>query len=156
MAATLFGMLCIGVTVSIADYELAGIYRKMALYVDKNISREKESSVYFTGHWGFQYYMEQKGFLAYAQESNDLKQNDLLVTCALAWPQKLSSELTSRLRFIQAKTFTPILPFRTMNNYMGEQANFYSFLTYESVYGILPFSIGKNHVEKIIIYKVVK
>lgn len=156
LAATLAGMLCIGVTAAIADYELAGIHRKMALYVDQNISREKESLVYFTGHWGFQYYMEKKGFWAYTRNSNELKPHDLLVMPALAWPQKVSPELIHRLGFLQAKTYTPVLPFRIMHNHMGEQANFYSFLNYESVYGILPFSIAKNPVEKVAIFKVIK
>jgi len=156
LAATLGGMLCIGITAAIADYELAGIYRDMARYVEKTVSREKKASVYFTGHWGFQYYMEKKGFLAYSQGSNDLKPDDLLITCALAWPQKVNPELISRLRFVGAQTFLPGLPFRVMHNYVGEQANFYSFLTYESVYGVLPISMGKNPVEKVAVYRVIR
>ena len=128
----------------------------MAHNVEKNISHAKKAAVYFTGHWGFQYYMEKKGFLAYPQGSNALKPNDMLVTCALAWPQKVSPELISRLRFIGAQTFIPGLPFRIMHNYVGEQANFYSFMNYESVYGVLPISIGRHPVEKVAIYRVIK
>ena len=81
-----------GFVTSAADYEAAGINRKIAAYCEKNL-KTNDNNVWFLGHWGFQYYMEEKGFKAYYRFSSAPRKGDYLIVSSLAWPQEENPNL---------------------------------------------------------------
>lgn len=51
----------VGYTVAVVDYQFAETYRSMAQYAKQQYS-DSTGSVWFVGHWGWQYYATQAGF----------------------------------------------------------------------------------------------
>jgi len=166
-----------GFLMAAADYELADVNRKIARYCEDKIKIGKENTLWFLGHWGFQYYMEGKGFRAYETKSELPKKGDALARSSLAWPQPMSPQLKSRIVLKDKMTLYARLPVRTMHNQRKSPANFYStenfrnshkappssapsnpledFLVF-SMGGVLPFSISDGPLEEFLIFSVEK
>jgi 4-amino-4-deoxy-L-arabinose transferase-like glycosyltransferase len=143
-----------GLVTAIADYEFANANRKITNYCVNNIKTGEDSNIWFLGHWGFQYYMEKKGFKPYEENSNEPKGGDFLVCSSLAWPQRMSDKLKSRLSLYDKVQYRGIIPIRIMHNQYGKHANFYSYSNYGIGYGILPFSISTFPIDEFKIYHV--
>ena len=153
ICAMLFFTVVMGFITAAADYESANVNRKIADYCEKNIKIGKNNNIWFLGHWGFQYYMEKKGFRAYEQYSNEPQKGDFLVRSSLAWPQRMSRRL--KVRFVDRVRYSGTIPIRIMHNEPGKHANFYAFLNYDIGYGILPFSISSSHIDEFTIYQII-
>ena len=141
-----------GFLMAAADYELAGVNRKIARYCEDKIKIGKENTLWFLGHWGFQYYMEEKGFRAYEAQSELPKKGDVLVRSSLAWPQPMSPQLKSRIVLKDKMTLYARLPVKTMHNQMKSLANFYSTENFRNGPRILPSSIPSNPLEEFLIF----
>jgi hypothetical protein len=91
------------------------------------------ATLWFEGHWGFQYYMEKLG--ASAIDLNDAKKpaGDFLIIPANS--SNLYEPPMNSVRLVAVHDFLPNHHFATMNNMAG--AGFYA-----SVHGPLPFVIG--------------
>ena len=150
----LFSTAITGVVTAIADYEFAGINRKIADYCANNIEVKENNTIWFLGHWGFQYYMEEKGFKPYERNSNEPKRGDFLVCSSLAWPQGISERLRGRLMPYDKVRYSGIIPVKIMHNKHGKHANFYAYSNYGSGYGILPFSVSASPIDEFKIYRV--
>jgi hypothetical protein len=121
-----------------ADYAMANSSRDAA----DSIARDYGSSgrtIYFEGHWGFQYYMEQHGFKAIDfNHTEKLKHGDIIVlsdnnTNVFPLPKELADE-------ISVTDLTPC-PFLTVMN-IRSHTGFYA-----SVWGPLPYAFGKASEE---------
>ncbi|MCU0600760.1 MAG: hypothetical protein MUE70_16045 [Desulfobacterales bacterium] len=94
--------------------------------------KPKVNNVYFLGHWGFQYYMQEYGGVPFDYKSTKLKINDVIVyPTGNTNVQDLNKKV---LALITSYDEDLIKPFSTMNSRTG--AGFYS-----SVWGPLPYSV---------------
>ncbi|MBI5573687.1 MAG: glycosyltransferase family 39 protein [Elusimicrobia bacterium] len=127
-----------------SDYVLANSYRDISRYIKNNYSNK---NIYFTGHLGFQYYMEKNGFLAVDSNEKAYPKNSILVNPVFPVPQKIHKDVIKKLKFIGEKYVFTKNPFRTMNP--SANAGFHL-----NMYGLLPYSFSKMSLEKFTIYKI--
>jgi 4-amino-4-deoxy-L-arabinose transferase-like glycosyltransferase len=157
VAAGIALTLATGLAVAWADHELAAMYRRMAAYAAAVHGREP-GTLHFTGHWGWQHYLEQLGARAYEPGLDELRAGDVLVTCDLAWPQALPPALRRRLTLVEQQSFGHRPGLRTVHNHPGEPAHFYASYQFEPpdrlLYGVLPFSVTRADVETLRVYRV--
>jgi len=109
--------------------------------------RAAGTKVWFEGHWGFQYYCEQRGLSAVDFLHSEAKPGELLVlpetnTNVFGPPTKL-------LRRIELESFEQDLPLTTMSLQRG--AGFYS-----TVFGPLPFSFGSVPPERLQVFQILQ
>jgi len=132
----------LSILVTISDYNLANINRQVA----HDIVREYKNAtrtIWFQGHWGFQYYMEEYGAKSVDIPSMLIAPNDILII-----PLNNTSTRFIRARelhFIKKIEKKSLLWISTMNVRSG--AGFYSSLT-----GPLPFVFGNIHPEEYLVY----
>jgi 4-amino-4-deoxy-L-arabinose transferase-like glycosyltransferase len=159
MAATVAFTVLTGIVTATADYRLAGVYRNMA----KDAVEQTDPfhcPKYFTGHWGFQYYMERASATAYPQ----MKRVDapaVLSSVSASYPQKIHPGMETDMIMIFQKKYYDHFPFCTLSEIPGFQANFYTHFygipgndPANVIYGVLPFSFSPSPlVEMLTIYK---
>jgi 4-amino-4-deoxy-L-arabinose transferase-like glycosyltransferase len=109
--------------------------------------RAAGAKVWFEGHWGFQYYCEQRGLSAVDFLHSEAKPGELLVlpetnTNVFGPPTKL-------LRRLELRSFEQDLPLTTMSLRRG--AGFYS-----TAFGPLPFSFGSVPPERLQIFQILQ
>lgn len=128
------GLLCaatISLTVTAADYRLASTARQASRHLRTNL-RAEPGTVWFHGHWGFQYYMEQWGAKAIATDSK-FASGDVMII-AENYPE-VPSIPSERLRGKRLSFST--MPFAaTFNRSAG--AGFYSH-----VLGPIPWAVDR-------------
>ncbi len=134
--------LFIGHQVALADYRLADTGRAAALKIMDNY-RSVGGTVWFQGHWGFQYYMEELGGKAIDFQHLDFAKDDIVVEPSNhTYPVRLPQEAKiSEMGFPTGSYIT------TMNPLKG--AGFYS-----AVFGPLPYAVGSESIEPYSIYRV--
>jgi 4-amino-4-deoxy-L-arabinose transferase-like glycosyltransferase len=123
-------------TVAWADYSLAGSARNAANEIVRNYGDGKP--LIFQGHWGFQYYMEQKGAMAF--DTNEFYTKSSI----MAVPENnvnIFPEIIKQGTLLQILEMAPSPFLTTMNE--DNRAGFYS-----SVWGELPFALGNVTDEK--------
>ncbi len=128
---------------SVSDYAWAGSYRAYARqYVEK-------PGVYFTGEWGFRYYMERSGARYLLASQPDLPGGSLVVRPEIAAPEnRLNPDLERRLRPLAVEARDGLLPLVLMSR-PGRNCGWYS-----EGYGILPFCVGHLMQERFVRYGV--
>lgn len=124
--------LLISLSVAWADYEWADSAHKAAIDISHRYANNP-NSVWFQGHWGFQYYMEQNGGKALDINGSTLSLGDIVIipsdnTNMFRLPEKM-------FKLVKVYKITPARWLSTLNNSTG--AGFYS-----SVWGPLPFVVG--------------
>lgn len=126
-----------------ADARLAETNRRAAeqLWVQYH---KPGNTVWFEGHWGFQYYLEKQG--GQAIDLNDPKKasGDILIIPANA--SNLYEPPMDLVRLIAKRDYLPDAHCATMNNIAG--AGFYA-----SVHGPLPFAIGRPAPDRFYIFE---
>ena len=140
---TIVGLLSFWITAS--DVAWANSGREAADLIYER-TRKERGTVYFLGHWGFQYYMQAKGIVPGDEVNSDFREGDLVVI------PKNNTELISPPRgfdfaIYEQLTFPGQLA-TTMNFGLG--AGFYS-----SNWGPLPFAFGRVPPEVYFISRVV-
>jgi hypothetical protein len=121
-----------------ADARFANTGRAAAAEMQRRYADHK-GTVLFSGHWGFQYYMESYGFTAIDANKTTMSRNDILVLPGFGSntakiPKGIFSK-TTRLEFQQCSFLT------TMSNLF--KAGFYS-----SACGPLPYAFGAVPAER--------
>ncbi|MEQ9422777.1 MAG: glycosyltransferase family 39 protein [Cyclobacteriaceae bacterium] len=150
-AMALFATLFVAFLISRADYQLAMLNKEMVSFSKSQMDLDGESNVYFTGHWGFQYYMEAEGFEAYEFKEDRLKHGDYMVTSSLSYPQGIKWDQKVGLEFLAEKKFKTSFGLRSMNAEKGRHANFYSYRPKQ--YGVLPFTLSENYIDTLTVYR---
>jgi hypothetical protein len=131
----------VSMTVALADYQLARSYRVAADIIRKRAGGQR---IWFTGHWGFQWYME-----SFAQpvdsKTTHMKPGDLLVmNLKTSNPSSLPAAAVELVDDISV----PALGFAsTHSRQVG--GGFYS-----SGFGPLPFAFGRVPPERFLVYRV--
>jgi hypothetical protein len=133
----------LALVVTLADHSFSHAARGLAQQVATKYRRPAEP-LWFQGHWGFQYYMQESGGSPMDFNSSPLKPGDIIVVPSnntnLLPPAATKSTL---LETITAKGLGMCA---TMDQVNG--AGFYS-----SVWGPLPFSFGRRTPEKVSVYE---
>jgi hypothetical protein len=114
-----------------ADTELANSARTAAALIEQK-TRNQPGTVWFLGHWGFQYYMESFGARPVVVDNPPHRPGDFLATAG----DRLLFEM--RPEFVTSREVIEIpMPFGTTTAQGKLGAGFYS-----SDLGPLPFAIG--------------
>jgi 4-amino-4-deoxy-L-arabinose transferase-like glycosyltransferase len=150
-------MLGSSLMVAKADFDYAGLYRKAAADIlNKEVSlvwegpKSPAPMVWFTGHWGWQYYWEKSGGMPLSVDrvrDGEPIAGDFVVIPKYASAFDIDELFMKRLQFQDKFTPTLSLPVRTMNNLA--KAGFYS-----NHWGPLPFSFSWVPPEEIQIFRV--
>ncbi len=127
-----------------ADADWADSAKQTAVALGQR-ARHETGTVWFQGHWGFQYYMEQLGMLPVDFPTSILNAGDLLVipegdfTTLAPPPKSVSSE-----EVLLVKSRQPVITMRS-----AMEAGFYA-----SSYGALPFAFGTVPPEEYHLFRI--
>jgi 4-amino-4-deoxy-L-arabinose transferase-like glycosyltransferase len=128
----------LAIACSVSDYKFAGVYRA---YVEERLPAvqvEVSGSVWFTGHWGWQWYMELAGALPFEAGKTRIGPDDALITVLIPSPVFLPREMPSYLHRTKEEPISPPFSFPIRLISPAAHAGFYS-----SGFGLLP--IGFSH-----------
>ncbi len=135
-----------GVAVSIADYQLAGVYRDFASSYSGQLGSEGHK-IWFAGEFGLRFYLEDNGGQYLTKQDNSPAPGDHVILSHGLIAYFISDELNSRLQPEQRIDYRGSWPVRVEDP--GSQAGFY-----DQFHGNVPYSLSKEPVETIDIYKV--
>jgi hypothetical protein len=123
----------LSILIAIADYSEANCAR-VAAHLFQERYRAELGKVWFQGHWGFQYYMEQWGAKPFDRKNPQLAHGDLLV--GLFSDTNIAQLSTQTVATWSESTFSAVPVVSTLR--YGTGAGFYS-----SLHGPLPWVIDK-------------
>jgi hypothetical protein len=138
----------LGVAVSYGDYIFASSYRDIATEVSESVGQDNKR-VWFIGDWGMQYYMRKNGYRYLTAKSNEPAKGDLIF---IADKQKMwgpSPQLYERMDLIDIIEHGSWFPVRVMASDM--RVGYYSHL-----WGLQPFTLSSEPVERFGVFRVVK
>lgn len=137
------------VPVSYADYEFAEAYRAYTKKLSEKY-QSPERTVWYTGEWGFRYYMEQNGTRIMARNDRGAEAGDIIIKPYIASPWVTLYDGGEYTRLVEQVPVEVQLPLRILD--FSSHAGFYS-----SGWGLLPVSwkSGK-HWEWFNVYEVIK
>ena len=136
-----------------ADQRLANLLKEVANYYNE-FGNSPVSRKYYNGHWGLQYYLQEKGHPSYESRMDCLDYDDaLMLSGVLTVPSEMHCQFEGKMELIHTKYFYTDFPIHTMQYRRPSQSNFYSFFSRHTV-GFLPYSISTSPSEEIHIYKV--
>ncbi|MBI5242326.1 MAG: glycosyltransferase family 39 protein [Elusimicrobia bacterium] len=139
---SLAGTLALTLSLALADYRCASAQASMARQMSEDYI-SKGRKVWFTGHWGLQYYMERSGAAALDWSKggwDETKPGDMVLTSVVNSNQLVPKRpLLSNVRTISVGFPVPL---RLLSGFDGQGA-FYS-----SSFGFLPFSLSREPLEE--------
>lgn len=148
--------LILSLLVSYGDYSYANTYRDFAHSFSSRIDEKgKKSNIYFSAHWGFQYYMEKEGYTCFSPRIDNPEKGDVLIIPVIASydipidvssKEQLENYLGRRLKLIGVVEYNTPFPVRTMHR--KAHAGFYSH-----GWGFLPFAFSREYLEKFYIWE---
>jgi hypothetical protein len=127
-----------------ADNWYAGAYRDAARQV--RAALPADATVWFTGHWGWQWYAEQAGMRPLALSDPQFGPGDFVVERSRQDPPAVPSGLS-----LQEQSRLPITPPCCAPYLVTEAAGFY-----ESSPWHLPWSLSRKPIEEIVVYRVAR
>ncbi|MCI0422885.1 MAG: glycosyltransferase family 39 protein [Acidobacteria bacterium] len=134
----------LGFTVAFADYTLAGSGREAANALNLEY---RDKQMWFQGHWGFQYYMEQLGATGFDVLNSKPAPGELMVVPVnntnLFWPRKETVRIVKLLQFQTCSWLSTMHP--------AVRAGFYA-----NSAGPLPFAFGNVPPEEYYVFSVVQ
>lgn len=132
--------------VSWADYSLANCQRTAAQNIYSNF-KDSKNTLWFQGHWGFQYYMEAAGGKPLDFKNSSIKHGDIVIIPVNNTNKKRLSN--DDFQYVKSLQIMPSQWIGTMQSSTG--AGFYA-----AGIGPLPFSIGRIHPEEYLLYSAKK
>ncbi len=145
-AAAVIGTALTGMAVSIADYQLAGVYRSFAADQAEVLQRDGRQ-LWFAGEFGLRYYLEEGGGRYLTRDDDSPRPGDHVVLSNNLIAFFIADSLRDRLVLERSVEHASAWPFRIEG--AGSQAGFY-----DQFHGNLPWSISSQPIEKIDIYSV--
>lgn len=110
------------------DYQGAWAQQKLAHrasdWIASNSEAEKESTVWFTGHWGWQFYAERQGMRPLIPHVSRVHVGDWIVMPDSNVHQQEVELPIEKVNLIHEMTFSDRLPFRTMANFYDGYTGF--------------------------------
>ncbi len=136
-----------GISIAAADYEYAGVYRKFSKKIK---SAYNGKTIWFTGEWGFRWYMEKDNYNYLLIGDTRPAKGDIIITPSIPCPIPLNN-YPYKLKLIDKIYYKGFLPVRTVNS--GAHAGFYSDRKGQL---LLPYSISIKKLEEFKIYRVLE
>ncbi len=133
--------LCVALLVTYADYRQANVYRIAASLVERNFGGAGHT-IWYQGHWGFQYYMEQIGAKHTNTTGIDVAAGDYLVT---PFYNTASHDLNSAI--VTAHWAINVQPFPWLTTWNPSAGAGY----YADAWGPLPFVVTRVREEKFMV-----
>jgi Dolichyl-phosphate-mannose-protein mannosyltransferase len=143
LAAALIASGLVSMWVTAADAEWADSQRDAAGRIVARLANQR-ATVWFQGHWGFQYYMQRAGQQPFDFATCTLNPDDLLVVPVANVLTHLPPQ-----KFVRSRQLLELKlrnPWTTMR--LQSTAGFYG-----SFYGPLPFAFGPLEPEKYLVYR---
>ena len=132
------------IVISAADYQFAEVYRRTALeirrdFIDAETSREGSQMhrVWFTGEWGFRYYLEKAGANILPRTGTGPQEGDILVKPYVATPWVTLYDSNEYIHLLEKRDARVKSPLRILDS--TSHAGFYS-----TGWGILPVSLTEG------------
>jgi len=128
----------------LTDYFYADVYRDFSEKVGKIVDKGKK--IYFAGHWGFQYYMENEGYVL-LRHSMDLPKEGFYFVV----PRNVSNRPLMDKKYMRRLLVDRLVyenPFDIALRNRRKKACFYS-----STLGIFPYVYTKDPLEEFLIYE---
>ena len=149
MIASFLFTLSLSLTLREVDFAYASSQKKFAEWV-KTRYINAGHKVWFSGHWGFQYYMEKSAAAEANWPPREIKAGDIFITPSIntnlmiPWPRALAP--------LDAITIQTPFPFRLMgSSAIPNGAGFYS-----SVFGFLPYTLSSEPLDQFLVFKIQK
>jgi hypothetical protein len=142
---------CLGLSALLAwtDFRWAAVY---PTFVNEIRDRFAGRTVYFTGHWGWQWYAEQAGFQAWDARTIDAPAGSVLLIAQRADPTPFHEAIARRLRQIDERT-VPAHPLRlTTWCFLRSSPIWYRF--YGGNYPHLPWGLTSEPTERFLVFEV--
>jgi hypothetical protein len=143
----------LGISLTIVDHHHANGYRQTIQKINDKYQIENGT---FTGHWGYQYYLEDIGMKNHLKKTEDLDSLSYFIKTSLAWPREVKNQVFEKLELKDQYLIHSDIPLRLMHNAPGNQANFYSNNVYPGIFGFLPFSFSNHPIDTLTVYQVLK
>jgi hypothetical protein len=126
----------LGLTISYADFKLAGTYRTFAREIIEEYQAESRT-VWFAGEWGLRYYLESLGGKLLLRNSVEASPGDIIVKPYIASPWVTLYDGDKYTRLLEQREAPQGFPIRILDFF--SHAGFYS-----TGWGILPFSWARS------------
>jgi 4-amino-4-deoxy-L-arabinose transferase-like glycosyltransferase len=124
----------LAMSVAWADYRLANTTKEAANAIaEKYISAKR--TLWFQGHWGFQYYLAKQGGKPIDFRRPEIVAGDIIVTPSPYQNTNITPFPADMIKFVETMQFRPCRWLSVMNGKSG--AGFYS-----SIWGPVPFAFG--------------
>ena len=151
MAASFLLTLSLSLTLRQVDFAYANSQKKFAQWVNIH-DTSKGETVWFTGHWGFQYYMEKSGAREENWPPNNIKAGDIFITPEVNTNLIFPFALAGQMKQFNEITIQDPIPLRLMgSSNIPNQAGFYS-----SVFGFLPYALSSSPLDRFLLFKIQK
>jgi len=138
----------VGLGVAFADLEFARVYKHFSYNVADEY-KTSDNTLWIRGHYGFQYYMVEKGHVPIPLTTNEPKKGDIIIKARIPSPRSIAPELEERTELIKTVSYDGLIPIRVQNG--GAHSGFY---TYGG--GFLPYSFSKEKLENFDIFLVAR
>jgi hypothetical protein len=139
---TLYFSIFLGVALGVSDWQYANYYRTMA----QEIELPSGGKIWSVGHWGWQWYAQERGMTQYHTTKSDVKPGDYLIYPYNIAKQRINEK--HQLRLIDKQ---------------WEEANLLTFISgknfasmYNSFLNKPPWELSRSPVDTIMIYQVEK
>jgi len=144
----LISTVILGCWLSASDWEYADIYRRFAKQASNEYTAQKQT-IWYVGHWGWQWYAEKAGMRQYDTQTSHLKKNDLIIVPEWISAQNIDASVTYTLTLERTfeKYGSLIMTLRTMEHMRG----YYAFSIFS-----LPWTLSQKPAERFFIYRVAK
>ncbi len=145
--ASLAGVLSLTLSLAVVDHRFAGAHRAFARAAAERHS-SSGSSLWFTGHWGLQYYLEEAGARSLDMAHGGWQQLLPGEKAIVARVNVMTLPPMPQLELLETKEVACLSPLRLMSAWGGDyqvhasQAGFYS-----SYWGFLPYALSSEPLE---------
>lgn len=129
------------------DYRFA-----VAQYQAVEWAQSQQATGAIAGHWGFQYYAEQKGWISAEDDQPLQAEISFLLRSAVAWPQE---PILGCMNEKSAQIFPVDSPFLPHVHQRSWRANYHASAIYDQppVRSFAPFAFGSDPYEHVVLYQ---
>ena len=119
-----------------ADYRFAEVYREESARILEHLGNQNQQ-IWYTGEWGFRYYMEKLGARPLTKTGVEPVAGDIIVKPYIALPWITLYDSDEFVRLLEQRHVDPDSVFRILDFHTS--AGFYS-----TAWGILPISLDRG------------
>jgi len=134
----------LGILLSVSDYKYAGYYHSSPASIKERL--HTENKIWFTGHWGWQWYATKAGMIQYHSSDSTVKVLDFFVVPKAVERQKIAQYVKRRKYFHAVLKSSPLVFFSTAGESKFNSADIPA----------LPWFFNKQPIDTIVVYQVVE